>query len=694
MADKDDALFTRLKKLFKADRDFSADWRKAAKEDFDFVAGEQWSEEDKAHLKSLMRPVITMNRTQTVINAVSGQEMANRQEVRFIPREPGDVKPNELLTEGARWFRDNAEGDDEDSEAFLHATVCGMGWTDTTLDFEEEEDGSPEMAAIGPLEMFWDKDARKNNLTDAERVWRARSISLRKAQMLFPDADPTDLDASWARADDDDEDIKDQDRERLYEDNGQGEPVDLDKNVTVVHCQYIERVDVWSVISPLTGETSEMADGDYKKYAARGEQLGIPVQASRKTKRVIKDCWLGGVVLQKGDALCQDRFRYQCITGYRDENKRTFYGLVRSMKDPQRWANKWLSQTLDIMNSQAKGGLLAEKGVTDNPRQFEKDWARADKITWLEDGSLVGPNGQRVMPKPQGQFPQGFYQLMTFSFEMIQSVPGVSPELMGMADRDQPASLEYQRRQAGMTILQPLFKNLKRYRKEQGRVILYILQKHMSDGRLIRVLGKDSAQYVPLTKQADVRYDIIVDDAPSSPNQKEMVWALIGEKFWELPPNIQMPLLEYSPFPSTVVEKVKQAAQEAQQGEAAQLQQRIAMLEAQLNEAKVGLTQAQTQKTNADAQKTMSEIGQGADPNADLALEQQKQAGQFALQREKQVGDFQLKQQAQAGDMALKVAGQRADMQLQREKAASDVSIKAYSAQQAAKNRPAQKAAN
>ena len=44
----------RLKKLFRLDREFSAAWRKEAKEDFAFVSGEQYSEEDKAHLKDLM----------------------------------------------------------------------------------------------------------------------------------------------------------------------------------------------------------------------------------------------------------------------------------------------------------------------------------------------------------------------------------------------------------------------------------------------------------------------------------------------------------------------------------------------------------------------------------------------------------------------------------------------------------------
>jgi len=690
MAEEDKiALFRRLSKLFKADREFSAKWRKEAKEDFDFVAGEQVSEDDKAYLKALMRPVIVMNRTQTIINAVSGQEMANRQEVQYIPREEGDVKPNELLTEGARWFRDCASGDDEDSEAFLHTSICGMGWTDTTLDFDSDPAGSPDMGAVGPLEMFWDRNARKNNLTDAERVWRARKVPRAKARRMFPDADPSDFDAAWARIDGPEEDTTDQDRAKLYQDDGDAVDASDDDQVTIVHCQYVVMVPAWDVISPLTGEQSEMGDAEYRVYARRAEGLGLPVKAARKQKRVIRDCWLGAVVLQSNDALCQDKFRYQCVTGYRDENKGTFYGLVRGMKDPQRWANKWLSQTLDIMNSNAKGGAIVERGVTDDPVQFEKDWARPDRLTWVDDGALAGPSGGRIREKQPATFPAGFYQLMEFAFQMIQTVPGVSPELLGQADRDQPASLEYQRRQAGMTILQPLFKNLKRYRREQGHVILYILQNHMSDGRLIRILGDGQQKYVPLIRQADVKYDIIVDDAPTSPNQKEMVWAMIGERFWDMPTNIQMAFLKYSPFPTSVVESLEKAAEEEAQSPMAQLQQRMAMLEAQVAESKDMLQRAQAEKANADAQATITDAqrGDGSNPEAELALKareseakialkEQEAAGNLVLQGRKQAGDMALAQQKQAGDFALKQRDQMHAQSMQERNASADIALR------------------
>ena len=693
-ATDDAALFRKLTKQFRGDREHSAKWRKEAKEDFDFVAGEQWSEEDKAYLRQQMRPVITMNRTATVINAVSGQEISNRLEVRYIPREQGDVQANEILTEAARWFRDNANADDEDSEAFLNATICGMGWTDATLDFEEDEAGEPIMPSIDPLKMWWDKNSVKHNLVDRQRQWYAEAMPLSRAMEMFPDADVTDLDAKWASEDPDEGELRDQDRDKLYQGDGEdGDEVDGEKTVTIIHCQYIEKVPAYRVVSPLDGSETTLSAEDYRVYRKRAKEMGLPVHSTQVKRKKIMDCWLGSKILDRGEALVQERFRYQCITAYRDHNKGTFYGLVRSMKDPQRWANKWLSQSLDLMNSQAKGGVFIEEGALGgSARDFEKTYARADKPTVLPNGSLSNPDGPRVVPKPQGQFPAGFFQLMEFSIASIRDVVGVSVEMMGMADRDQPASLEFQRRQSGMIILQPILKNLRRYKHEQGRVLLDLIQNHLSDGRLVRIVGQDFEQYVPLVRQADVKYDIIIDDAPTSPNQKEMIWSMIGDKFWELPPDIQMALLEYSPFPSTVVEKVKKASEEQSQGEMAQLQQRMAMLEAQLKEAQVGKTQAETAKIASEVgandprikqAETQAKIqGDQIKAQADIQTSQQKAAADIAIAREKQASDMALKEREMAFDQAMRAEDAAVDRDLRQQSAEADMALRAKMARQ------------
>ena len=101
--------------------------------------------------------------------------------------------------------------------------------------------------------------------------------------------------------------------------------------------------------------------------------------------------------------------------------------------------------------------------------------------------------------------------------------------------------------------------------------MLYYIQHDLSDGRLIKINGEAGAQYVPLMRQATEEYDIIVDDAPTSPNQKEAVWQMLMGMMpmltrLEVPPQVWQVMLEYSPLPSSVSAKINQIlTQQAQQ---------------------------------------------------------------------------------------------------------------------------------
>jgi hypothetical protein len=107
-----------------------------------------------------------------------------------------------------------------------------------------------------------------------------------------------------------------------------------------------------------------------------------------------------------------------------------------------------------------------------------------------------------------GQFPAGFDRLLQYADDMIIKATGINMELLGMREVNQPGVLEYQRKQSGMGILASFFDSLKRYRKIQGKGMLKLIQDHLSDGRMVRIVGQDRAQYVPLTKPAVGRHRI------------------------------------------------------------------------------------------------------------------------------------------------------------------------------------------
>ena len=140
------------KRLFRMDKRHSSGWRKDARNWFDFYSGEQWDAEDLAYLRSKMRPVITFNRAAIVVNAVAGAEIQNRPEMVYSPVEPGDVQPNNMLQSAGVWFREVSDGDFADSEAFLNSCICGMGWTETSIDYDEDVKGMPKDISVDPLE--------------------------------------------------------------------------------------------------------------------------------------------------------------------------------------------------------------------------------------------------------------------------------------------------------------------------------------------------------------------------------------------------------------------------------------------------------------------------------------------------------------------------------------------------------------
>lgn len=540
---------------FQDARNNSSMWRDEARGSYGFYSGsEQWTYEEQNILDEQGKPALAFNRAGTIIDVVSGSEINNRQEVRFLPRSLTDSGRNEVLTGANKYFREQCDAEDEETEAFHDLLISGMGWTETRLDYETDLDGMITIERIDPLEMYWDPTAQKGNLSD--RRWQMRVLAITRAE--FEDNWPAKIgevvDSARAFSTLDSEPTHQQTRQD-YEVGGLGYDPETGM-INVAQCQWYEMEHVARVVNPQSGAIEQIPWGKFSKIKKNMEEADIPFVKMRR--RHYYQCFVaGGVVLEEGDCPTQNDFSFQCLTGKRDRNQRSWYGLVRPMRDPQRWANKWLSQILHILNTNPKGGVMIETTAVDDQEEVEDRWAASDSVIWLNEGGTG-----KVTPKPQTAMPQGFEKLTEFAINSMPYVTGVNFELLGLASRDQPGVLEHQRKQSGLTVLAVLFNSLRRYRKKQGRIMLEMIQKYVSDGRLIRIVGEEGAKYVPLAKQSGgVSYDTIVDDGPTSMNTKETVWTLftqagpfLAKMGVPLPPDI----LDYVPLPATLVERWKE----------------------------------------------------------------------------------------------------------------------------------------
>lgn len=543
--DEDEAIVRKIKMNIKKARDHLHDWYNDAKNAFDYFAGNQWEEQDLQKLRVEHRPAIVFNRIPRVINAIAGLEIENRQEVIYTPRETGDAVASEILTGAADWVRDQCDAEDEESEAFKDCLKVGMGWIETRLDYETDPDGAILIERIDPTDMVWDINSKKRNLSDCAWIAREKMYDKKVFKALWPDAqidlingpaDPKGMQphdrtiAPWYIVDQSSKDQRQKDK------------------VKVTQYQEWKRVEFYRV-QDSSNEITEMTKEEFAKMKKGIVAAGF--KYIKQWRRVYMQYFVAGEqVLEKGTCPV-NAFTFRAITGLSDRNRNYWFGMIKIMRDPQQWSNKWLSQTLHIFNSNAKGGYFAESGAFKDPRQAERQVAQ-NSITYLNEGGL-----SQIKEKTPPAFPQGIEGLMQLAMGSVSDLVGVSLESLGQEKSDISGVLAAERKRTTITIVADFFDALRRYRKEQGRILADFIVSYISDGRLVRIAGPGLGQYVPLVKdQLDFTYDIVVDDTPTSPNNKERVFATLVNL---IPPlqqaGIPIPpeIIDYAPLPSSLI---------------------------------------------------------------------------------------------------------------------------------------------
>lgn len=685
---------------FKHAQSHWSEWRTEARDLYDLMAGHQWDKEDEAKMKEELRPMVTFNVAGKYLDAVTGLQINNRQQTTFLARELGDAKPSELMTGAVEWARDLCNQPDEETDAFYDCIVTGMGWVECYLDKDLEPGGVPSGRRVDPLEMYADPGASQRNLQDARYIIRIRWLDHDEYEEIFgADAYEEPSEREFDTLDVEDEEVQliqtPQDYDDEPGDNRDSGP--KSKKCPVADYQFWRREDRVLVTLPGMAER-DMSPEEFEKIAPKVKQLGPQVQVQQVRRKVYYKALISGSKVGKyGRSPYQGGFTYHSITGKRDRNKKTWYGIGRSILDPQKWVNKFFSTILYTLMTNAKGGIMAEEGAFKDARRAESEWAKPTAITWLKSGSL---SGQRPMieEKPMAKYPEGLDRLMEFSMLALPQTSGLNLELMGLADRVQAGVVEAQRKQSAMAIIAWAFDAMRRYYRSVGRQQAQYFIDYVPEGTLVLINGEINKQYVPLLKnQMALKFDVIVDESPTSANMKERVWMVLENIIPALiKAGIKIPpeVLDYSPLPADLANKWKQTMQpspEEQQNQKRSTEAEIAKVEAEVQEkqTEAQLNQAQAQKALSDANALPMDQNtevQGEIAKTKIKADADMQIAQLKAAMEAQVAKMKAELEAQTkihiAEMETAVMAKLQqqqlsnDSQLQREQMVSDRSLK------------------
>src|SRR5688572_24893606 len=170
---------------------YHGQWHEQAREDYRYYALKQWDEADVARLQEENRPALVFDRTRPIIDSVSGSEITNRFEPKYLPfnvtLESQDHNLSEMMSQVYRWQRQQSRAEHWQSLAFKDTAICGIGCLEKFQAYDENPRGRLMTKRVPIFEMGWDPAAQDTNLLDARYIVRGRWMSYSEFREMFPE---------------------------------------------------------------------------------------------------------------------------------------------------------------------------------------------------------------------------------------------------------------------------------------------------------------------------------------------------------------------------------------------------------------------------------------------------------------------------------------------------------------------------
>ncbi|MNX01372.1 hypothetical protein D3C86_309030 [compost metagenome] len=551
--------------------------------------------------------------------------------------------------------------------------------------------------------MLWDSASTEYDIEDARYVIRNKWVDLDISIAFFPERAAM-LERSASSSDRYGADLANGDE---VMDFAEDERETLSRGVSenVANRQRVRMLEVWfkrpeKVKKIIEGaRAGEIFDPNNPQHA-ESEQGGMV--ADRMMMRTY-------VAIMTTSGLCyvgpspyrHNRYPFTPIWGYRRGRDGMPYGVIRSLRDIQDDINKRASKALFILSTNK---VLAEKGAILDMKTFMEEMARPDGIMEYESGKKIEVNVDRELAASH-------LQIMSQSISMIQSVSGVTDELMGRTTNAKSGVAIQARQEQGSMSTSKLFDNLRFAVQTQGEKQLSLVEQYFTDEKQFRITNQrmqpefiNVNDGLPENDITRSKADFIISDAEWRASLRQAQAEQLMEMMTRMPPEVALTLLdlvvesmdlpnreelvkriravngqrdpdatELTPEEQAAEQSKQQQQQYAQQMADAQLRSIVA--KAVKDEVAAQKTMTDMAHTNVDTQKLAVEAAQTAMiapailPVADALLKEsgfvsasEEQAQQEAAQQQ-QLIEQQQAQEQQAQQQQMQQQEQQQPMQ-------------------------------
>ena len=562
---EDDETLRRWESEFQLDFRAWEDWQEKKKEWERFYDGDQLSSDEKEALKKRHQPEVVINLIKPRIDGVIGDFLGRRVMMRARDRGTADFDKAKHITEALRYIEDQNHFDDQEAQVAEDLFIGGVGWYKASLEFDFLE---PEIRLNyrSNDDVILDRRCRKEDLSDAKRLWETIWVEVEDLVELYPDSEDDIRSAAQKEMESFAGPLPiGAGRQHIGDDYAKNDDASPDTGInfeTFVDPKRkrLRLINVWERVQKriefafhpdIEGTVAEITDlTSQEKSALKQNFPGAQIFARTRWELNSGIFILGHVLEYKKNVRPHDsegKFPFSRAIGHVERSDtRTPYGLVRQYVDAQKEYNKRRSKLLHKSNVNR---ILAEEGAfaANDTERVRKEAARPDGVVIFKAGRKVEIGNDR--PEQADVF---LLQLAQTEIE----ASGVSKEFIGTENKVLSGRAIGIRQSEGQKMLRPFYAALRSARRHIFSIVLEDMQQYWTSEKLIKITDDPEAGSVVLNQRVSLpdgtvgivndlrlgKYDIKVDEDAETPNQRQ-------ESFAQLAQLGQVALQAGEPFP-------------------------------------------------------------------------------------------------------------------------------------------------
>lgn len=619
-----------------------------------FFAGLQWSESDLARLRAAKRPAMTINKIISTVSTILGEQIQNRAEVLFRPKNGSPSEVADALTKVWMYISQENQLPWVRSDLFCDGIIRSRGFVDVRMGFTDSMQGEVEIENMNSKNVVIDPDAEEYDPDSWNDVFATRWQTPMDIATLYNEDDAKELETFADSMFMYGYDSIDQNRDRFggpvvkesYEGNNTSRQ--QKRFIRVLDRQFRMLDKQLHFVDVETGDMRPVPEHwDRNKIALLLQKAGGRINTTKKLiKRIRWRVTADSIVLHDSWSPYKHFTVVPYFPYFRYGNT---IGIVENLIDPQEILNKSSSQELHIINTTANSGWLIEGSSLINMsiEELEQKGAQTGLVIEYLKGAQppvkISPNST----------PTGLDRVSYKAEEHIKTISNVSDSMQGFDREDVAAKAIAYKKQASSVNLTKVNDNLQRTDFILARNVLDLVQQYYTEPRILNITH-DNVLRDPETVQVNQEdpvtgviendltigeYDITITSTPHrdtlEDSQFEQARAL-RELGIPIPDEF---LIENSRLMRRAeLIKAMNASKETPEA------QKQAELEMRGMEAEVANTEADATLKQAKAQSEMQ--GDGTSPEMEMAKAEQEMAlkkEEHQMDIEKMMLEMQLK---------------------------------------------------